>query len=166
MNFEGWNGHEEDSEEETHGYSSNLRMTNKASLTTVAIPDSVESIGIFAFADCKELTSVTIPDSVTEIGKGAFLGCSVLDNATIPDSVTEIGSNAFKNCSNLNSVTIHDSVIEIGNNVFANCSGLTSVTISNKLDFTIKEAGFIVFPDHTQITIREEASPIHNSTNQ
>ena len=109
----------------------------------MAIPDSVESIGIFAFADCKELTSVTIPDSVTEIG-----------------------SNAFKNCSNLNSVTIHDSVIEIGNNVFANCSGLTSVTISNKLDFTIKEAGFIVFPDHTQITIREEASPIHNSTNQ
>ena len=36
------------------------------------IPDSVTSIGDYAFASCTGLTSVTIPNSVTSIGDGAF----------------------------------------------------------------------------------------------
>ena len=42
----------------------------------MAIPDSVESIGSFAFEHCSALQSVTIPDSVTRIGDHAFRGCS------------------------------------------------------------------------------------------
>lgn len=55
------------------------------------IPDSVTSIGNYAFSGCSELTGITIPDSVTSIGDYAFSGCSGLTSITIPDSVTDIG---------------------------------------------------------------------------
>ena len=42
------------------------------------IPNSVTSIGGYAFYYCSDLTSVTIPNSVTSIGNYAFSGCSGL----------------------------------------------------------------------------------------
>ena len=72
-------------------------------------------------------TEYTIPNSVTTIGDYAFAGCSSLTSVTIPDSVTTIGYAAFDSCSNLTSVTIGDSVTTIGDYVFVNCYSLTSV---------------------------------------
>ena len=70
----------------------------------MTIPDSVTSIGEFAFDYCTSLTSVTIPDSVTSIGGSAFKGCKSLTSVTIPDSVTSIGERAFKDCTSLTDV--------------------------------------------------------------
>ena len=103
------------------------------SLTSVTIPDSVTTIGYSAFADCSSLTSVTIPDSVTTIGKYAFEYCSSLTSITIPDSVTTIGGGAFYGCSSLTSVIIPDSVTTIGYSAFYGCSSLTSVTIPDSV---------------------------------
>ena len=102
-------------------------------LTSVIIPNSVTSIGEAAFRDCSGLTSVTIPNSVTSIGKSAFSGCSGLTSVTIPNSVTSIGNYAFYGCSGLTSVTIPNSVTSIGEDAFSGCSGLTSITIPNSV---------------------------------
>ena len=71
---------------------------------TYIIPDSVKSIGEYAFSGCTGLTSITIPDSVTSIGIDAFDGCTGLTSITIPDSVTNIGGAAFYGCKGLTDV--------------------------------------------------------------
>ena len=77
------------------------------------IPNSVTSIGEYAFSSCSGLTSVTIPNSVTSIGMEAFYGCRGLTSVTIPNSVTSIGKFAFYGCSSLTSVVIGSGVTNI-----------------------------------------------------
>ena len=67
-------------------------------LTSIAIPESVTSIGGCAFQYCSSLTSITIPESVTSIGYSAFSGCGSLTTITIPESVTSIEFNTFSGC--------------------------------------------------------------------
>ena len=102
-------------------------------LTSITIPNSVTSIGDYAFQGCTSLTSITIPNSVTSIESHAFDGCSGLTSVTIPNSVTTIEQQAFSYCTGLTSVTIPNSVTTIGAYAFYNCTGLTSVTIPNSV---------------------------------
>ena len=78
---------------------------------------------------CSVLTSITIPDSVTSIGNYAFNG-SGLTSITIPDSVTSIGDYAFQTCKSLTSITIPDSVTSIGDGAFSGCSGLEEIKVA------------------------------------
>ncbi len=68
------------------------------------IPNSVTTIGDYAFYNCSGLTSVTIPNSVTSIGSWVFYNCDGLTSMEIPSSVTEVGFNAFSGCSNLTDI--------------------------------------------------------------
>ena len=96
---------------------------------TTIIPNSVTSIGEYAFCGCRGLTSITIPDSVTSIGEYAFCGCSGLTSITIPDSVTSIGGYAFRYCRGLTSITIPNSVTSIGKYAFYDCTQLSIIRI-------------------------------------
>lgn len=101
------------------------------SIKKAVIPDSVESIGTYAFQDCSLLTSVQIPESVAEIKEGAFLNCSELVNVTIPGLVDEIGASAFKGCTKLKT-TIPETLKTFGNNSFYGCAGIEGdLTIPN-----------------------------------
>ncbi len=113
----------------------------------MTIPNSVTSIGDYAFWKCSSLTSIEIPNSVTSIGKQAFRNCSGLTSVTIPNSVTSIGSNAFDGCG-LTSVTIPNSVTSIEAWTFQYCSGLTSVTIPN----SVTSIGYSAFYDCENLT--------------
>ena len=91
----------------------------------------VTAIGDDAFAGCEELTSVSIPDEVETIGSYAFAGCEGLTSVTIPSGVKTIKAYAFNICENLSSIVISQNVQTIEDNVFSDCSGLTSVTINS-----------------------------------
>ncbi len=106
-------------------------MFSGCNLKSIKLPNSVTSIGQYAFIQCTGLTSVTIGNSVTSIGKCAFVWCSGLTSVTIPNSVTSIGYGAFGDCSGLTSVTIGNSVKSIDNAAFANCTGLKKVIVED-----------------------------------
>ena len=106
------------------------------------IPNSVTSIGDYAFSGCSSLTSITIPNSVTSIGNNAFSFCESLASVTIGNGVTSIGAAAFSYCSSLTSIAIPNSVTSIGSEAFCGCSSLTSVTIGNSVT-SIGEGAFV-----------------------
>ena len=121
-------------------------------ITDITIPDSVTSIGNYAFFNCLKLTSITIPDSVTSIGTSAFHNCNSLISITIPDSVTSIGNSAFNNCWDLTSIIIPDSVTSIGDQTFYFCKKLTSITIPDSVT-SIGNQAFVSCNSLTSITI-------------
>ena len=115
------------------------------------IPDSVTTIGDYAFAGCRGLTSITIPDSVTSIGDCAFVECTGLTSITIPDSVTSIGDCAFGECTGLTSIVIPESVKEIKENPFLMCYSLQEIEVNEKNKYYLSENGILFDKDKKTI---------------
>ena len=92
---------------------------------------SVKKIVDCAFSYCNGLSSVIIPNSVESLGDMVFRNCSSLTSITIPNSVITIGDYTFEQCTTLSSVTIGSSVNSIGEYAFNECRKLTSVHISD-----------------------------------
>ena len=132
------------------------------SLEGVAIPDSVTSVGNSVFYGCSNLTSVTLGNGVTNIGDGAFDGCSKLTSVTIGNGVTSIGGGAFNGCSSLESVTIPDSVTSIGKTAFYGCSSLENMTIPNGVT-TIESSTFYNCSSLASVTIGNGVTLIGSS---
>ncbi|MDR0568739.1 MAG: leucine-rich repeat domain-containing protein [Spirochaetaceae bacterium] len=107
-------------------------FSERNSLISVVIPDSVTYIGKMAFLWCSNLYSVTVPSSVIYIGDLAFYGCGKLAGVTIPNSVAYIGEGAFYLCGGLISVFIPSSVTSIGNAAFGACVGLMNITVDEQ----------------------------------
>lgn len=104
---------------------------NCKNLFSINIPDGVTEIEAFSFQDCVNLTLVNIPHSVTSLQKGVFSNCSHLESILIPDGITEIGDYAFQNCSNLKRIDLPESVAQIGERAFNGCDALSSIVIRN-----------------------------------
>ena len=129
--------------------------TLKAGCKNTIIPNSVTSIGNYAFSGCSGLTSITIPNSVMSIGWEAFSGCSGLTSITIPNSVTSIGSFAFSFCSGLTSITIPNSVTSIGQDAFSGTGWYNNqpdgLVYAGKVAYKYKGT----MPNNSSITIKD-----------
>ena len=161
----------------SYGYTHTLYIDGIKVEGDFVIPDSVTSIGDYAFYGCKGLTSITIPDSVTSIGERAFAYCYGLINITIPDSVTNIGRSAFDNTAwyynqpyydtiylgrvaygykgtmpDNTTITLKEGTLGIAERAFSRCDGLTNIILPDGL-ITIGDGAFgngltsIIIPD-------------------
>lgn len=92
------------------------------------VPDGVQEIGAFGFADSK-IETIILPNSLRRIGEDAFHKCSKLKKIVIPDGVLEIGKSAFSFCTSLEEVVIPESVKQLADNAFFRCSSLERVWI-------------------------------------
>jgi len=79
---------------------------------------------------CSSLSDISIPDSVTSIGNYAFSGCSHLARVFIPASVETIGESAFFYCSSLSTVFYQGSYDLSASKVFEGCNDLKTMCVS------------------------------------
>ena len=146
---------------------------------SLTIPNSVTSIGHYAFAGCtgfngnltlgNSLTTIgdhafdglngftgnlMIPNSMTTIGNHAFAGCNGFTGGlTIPNSVTTIGDKAFQGCDGFNgNLTIGNSVTTIGNDAFLGCKGFKTINIGDSVE-AIEDEMFVGLENLTSISI-------------
>ncbi len=109
-------------------------------LKSVLIPDSVTSIGDYAFSFCGNLESITIPSSVTSIGKKAFSGCNNLESITVESNNANYSSQDGilynKDKTQIievpqgisGSIVLPNTLTSIGSSAFFNCGNLKTVT--------------------------------------
>ncbi|WP_297234950.1 leucine-rich repeat domain-containing protein, partial [uncultured Prevotella sp.] len=108
----------------------------------IKIPNTVTSIGSYAFANTLICGSLIIPNSVTEIKEGAFENCKKLSSLTLPSNLKRIESLVFKSCGFSGSLTIPNSVTEIGHHAFYDCNNFTKELI---LSENLKTIGSYAF---------------------
>lgn len=164
---------------------------------TYQILDGTMAVGAFSF-DGSHLTDVIIPDSVRTIGEYAFLNSESLAEISIPAAVTEINGNPFYNCKKLQSINvspdnpayesnggilymkqpktlichppdnpnksyqIHEGTMHIGDNAFYSCVRLTEVTIPESV-VSIGKSAFYRCKDLTVMIIPDSVASIGDS---
>ena len=117
-------------------------QNTKINSNNIAIPNTVTSIGSYAFYNTAISGHLAIPNSVTEIGEGAFENCRELNSLFLPSNLKRIENRTFNACGFSGGLTIPNSVTEIGEKAFYNCTGFNgTLTLSNKLE-TIGESAF------------------------
>ena len=107
---------------------------SRTSLKHIDIPDQVQYLWTYAFANCELLEDVNLSKLLTTIGQGCFEECKQLSNLTIPENVTEIGFSAFKSCSSIQSITFHDNIRTIRDNAFRGCTSLGEIILPDALE--------------------------------
>ncbi|MBR6706444.1 MAG: leucine-rich repeat protein [Clostridia bacterium] len=95
--------------------------------TVYYIPDTVRTIGIYAFDQCYTLGFVYIPDSVETIKACAFSECTNLRSVLMPDSVREVQHYAFYGCSSLKEVRLSGRLTSLTQQCFGCCDSLESI---------------------------------------
>lgn len=98
-------------------------------LRTIAIPETVKTIGVRAFA-YSGLDYIHIPASVTCISAGAFQRCLCLEKVTFAEKgLMTIGASAFEECYSLERVVLPDTVKDLGERLFKSCFNLAEVKV-------------------------------------
>lgn len=108
-------------------------------LVSIDIPDSVTSIENYAFEESAALKDVALPAGITSIESCLFYNCTALENVTIPYGVESIYGSAFGCCTSLKNIEIPDSVKSIGQSVFSDCKSLESIVLPDSVTEITRE---------------------------
>lgn len=114
-------------------------------IAEIEIPDGIESIEEYAFAECENLKKVVIPETVKFIDKHAFTECKNIKTAgpenggydfefgwkkSIPSYAFSCCGNWFDTKSYIEKVTLPNSIEQIGDYAFE-CTQISTLTLPN-----------------------------------
>ena len=132
-------------------------------LTTVELPEGLETIGDQAFISCASLTHINIPSTVKVIGDNAFWLCASLESVELPEGLEELGGGAFFHCTSLQSINIPPMIKAIKSHTFLRCIALQDVDLSEGLE-SIGENAFAQCPVLRHIIIPSTVKKISPDT--
>lgn len=148
----------------------NYAFFDCGNIRTVILGDGITTIGEYAFAGCK-MTSLAIPESVETIATWAFYDCFMLEDVritdldrwfavsfggsysnplqcagklyvndvlltelTVPKNLEVIGQWNFAGCTSLTKVKLHENVSAISQRAFMDCENLTEIIFTGTVD--------------------------------
>lgn len=119
-------------------------------ITSINLPETIESITKHAFERNENLTQINIPSKVTTIPFDCFRGCYSLEYIEIPDTVNKIEGGAFRYCEGLKSISLPESVTEISEETFTICESLESIDMPG-----VRKIGYRGFSHCYKLVITE-----------
>ena len=100
-------------------------------LTTIEnfFPDSLKSIGVRAFDNCKALSGIAVANGLESMGNRAFISCTSLQGFDCGESsLRKIEASMFYKDTGLGIVRLPNTVTNIDSGVFYGCTSLTNFT--------------------------------------
>ena len=121
---------------------------NNRGLTSLVLPNSVNDIANNAFRMCGALKTIQLPSCLEIINNSTFYGCVILESIVIPEGVTYLDSYAFGACYQLSSVSLPSTLLSLSHDVFNGCTMLTTIELPDALYCIGREA----FKDCSSLT--------------
>ena len=105
-----------------NSYYNTLEYACRSSLQSVDFESGVKRIGAYTYYAATEgnavLTTVTLPDTLESIGKYAFYNCYALTELVFPNAMTTLGVNAFYGCTGVSEITFLGDLPQTSGTVF------------------------------------------------
>ncbi len=111
----------------------NVQKTeNGGTITQVDLSEAVfTELPRSAFETCRYLTSISLPQSLTTIGEYAFSGCYALQAMDLSNTqLTTIKSNAFYDCVSMATISFPSTLATLESYAFYNCTALKELDLS------------------------------------
>ncbi len=128
-------------------------FSGNSNITSLTIPESIVSIGFYAFNSCPNLVEIKVDENnkvydsrnncnalIESETNTLLLGCP---NTVIPYGITTLAEYAFFDYSNLDSIVIPDTVVRIEYGAFMLCTSLKSIIIPD----SVVDLGSQIFSD-------------------
>lgn len=109
---------------------SNLSVLGTLSLT---LPDSIQSIGTYAFDFCQPLYYLNLPSQLETLTYGVCSDCHHLEEVVLPPTLKVIEGSSFSYCNELSSIELPNTLEEMGYKTFANCTSLPLIEFPESL---------------------------------
>ena len=125
-----------------------LFPTKATSISSLTLPSTLKYIGNRSFARLK-ITSLELPETLETMKEGAFMNCAFLESVNLEDckNLKSIGNQAFSNCA-IKEITIPSNVLEMGELIFNH----NSVDLLVHCQFSEKPEGWNNNWDYTYST--------------
>lgn len=110
----------------------------------ITLPSTLDTIGAYAFAHCRELEYIDLPLSVKYIGRNAFSGCTSLKAVNFSDGIIHIGDEAFQSTA-ISEVDLSacGSLAYLGSWAFTSCRSLKSAHLPSVSGLVLGEGIFM-----------------------
>ena len=132
-------------------------------LKHIEMPSSISYIGERAFSYCDHLTSLRIPEGISVIPKGFATECHALSELTLPSTLDSIMGSTFNYCTSLTHITLPAGMRFIGDFAFSNCSNLEYMNLPEGLT-SIGKSAFRTCTSLESVTIPESIKSIDEYT--
>ena len=131
---------------------------NQYNLAQINFPAGLKRIGDWAFEDTA-VTTAMLPEGLEYLGDGAFYNCRQLTDASVPGGLSYLGDSVFLQCITLTNVTLGEGIDGIPEDMFRWCRSLAAVELPSTITYIGKEA-FSSCYSLTEIVIPEGVTSI------